>query len=126
MKFVLFAFLFTLFAHAGDLKPESKFFVKSVDGSDVKSLAAPNVKVLPPHRKVANDSYLPSVADRDRIFQESGLLSQLKDWDDFEKDALYLKLQKKGPMTIDRLVVKYPDLKRENLEAAQKIITKEE
>ena len=126
MKFLLPLVFFFSFAHAGELGSEPKFLVKSVDGTDLKSLSAPNVKVLPPHRGVANDSFLPSVADRDRIFQKSGLLPKIKDWDDFEKDALYLKLQKKGKSPIERILLKHPELDRATLETTQKLIGKEE
>lgn len=119
-------FLSSQLSLAGDLGPEPKFLVKSVDGTDVKSLAAPNVKILPAHRSVANASMLPSVADRDQIFQESGLAPAIKDWDDFDKDSLYLKLQKKGAKTIDRILEKHPGLKRQTLEATQALIAKEE
>lgn len=126
MKLFTFILLLSAYSFAGDLGPEQKFLVKSVDGTDLNSLAGPQVKVLPAHRKVANSSNLPSVADRDRIFSASGLEPQIKDWDDFEKDSLYLKLQRKGSKTIERVLVKHPDLKRESLEKAQELIAKEE
>lgn len=126
MKFITFILLLSAHVFAGDLGPEQKFLVKSVDGTDVSKLGGPQVKVLPAHRKVANSSNLPSVADRDRIFLESGLEPQIKDWDDFDKDSLYLKLQRKGAKAIERVLAKYPDLKRESLEKAQELIAKED
>lgn len=127
MKFIITSlFLLSTFAFAGDVGPEPKFLVKSVaPDTDVSSLAGPQVKVLPAHRKVAYDSQLPSAADRDELFQKSGLSSAVENWDDFDKDSLYIKLTKSGSRTIDRILVKHPDLDRSALEKAQALIKAE-
>lgn len=126
MKFLL---LFTLLASAtfaGENSNEKKFLVKSVDGSDISSLKKPDLKILPPHRSIAYSSGLPSIDDRNRIFDQSGLGKLIENWDDFDKDSLFLKLKKKGPAPIERLLIKYPDLPRKSLEKAQELIAKEE
>lgn len=125
MKLSILFVLFLSPAFAGDVIPQKEFLVKSVGDNDISSLEAPGVKILPAHRKVANSSQLPSVADRDRIFEESGLAVKMKDWDDFEKDSIYLKLTKKGKGPVDRVLMKYPDLDRATLEATQALIAKE-
>lgn len=126
MKLILVLALFTSFCYAGDPSPESKFLVKSVDGTDVQELAKPDIKILPVHRGVANASHLPSVADRNQIFEKSGLAPAIENWDDFDKDSLYLKLSKKGSAPVDRVLAKHPDLSREALEKAQALIAKEQ
>jgi hypothetical protein len=126
MKYFLVLSFLTSLCFAGDPTPEEKFLVKSVDGTDVKSLAAPNVKILPAHRGVANSSNLPSIADRNQIFEKSGLAASIENWDDFDKDSLYLKLQKKGSGPIERVLAKHPDLSRAAFEKAQELIAKEQ
>jgi hypothetical protein len=126
MKFFLLLTLFTALAIAGDSGQEAKFLVKSVDGTDVSTLKGPMVKVLPPHRAIAYASGLPTVAERDKVFQDSGLSKALEEWDDFDKDSLYLKLKKKGSAPIERILLKFPELPRTALEKAQKEIAKDE
>ncbi len=127
MKFIItILYLISGFAFAGDTGPEQKFLVKAVaSDTDVSSLAGPQVKVLPPHRKVAYASGLPSPADRDELFRKSGLSSSIENWDDFDKDSLYIKLTKNGAKVIDRILIKYPDLDRTSLEKAQELIKAE-
>ncbi len=127
MKFIIsFLLLTSTVTFAGDVGPETKHLVKAVSPEiDVSSLAGPQVKVLPAHRKVAYASELPSPADRDELFQKSGLTSSLENWDDFDKDSLYIKLTKQGSRVIDRILEKNPDLNRSALEKAQKLIKAE-
>lgn len=127
MKFIIPFLILLNAAFAGDVGPEKKFLVKAVSPEvDVSTLSAPNVKILPAHRKVAYDSQLPSPADRDEVFQKSGLSSAIENWDDFDKDSLYIKLTKSGSKVIDRIMIKYPDLERASLEKAQSLIKAED
>ena len=126
MKFFLVLALISSLTFAGDPSPESKFLVKSVDGTDVEPLAKPDIKILPAHRGVANSSQLPSIAERNQVFEKSGLGPIVESWDDFDKDSLYLKLTKKGPAPIERLLQKYPSLPKAALEKAQELIAKEQ
>lgn len=128
MKILLsFLILVSSMAFAGDVGPEKKFLVKAVSPDvDVSTLATPQVKILPAHRKVAYDSQLPSPADRDDVFQRSGLSGSIENWDDFDKDSLYIKLTKSGSKVIDRILIKYPDLNRASLEKAQTLIKAED
>lgn len=126
MKIIMTFLLLNSIAFAADVTPESKFLVKAVSPeTDASKLAGPQVKVLPPHRKIAYASQLPSPGHRDELFKKSGLSSSIESWDDFEKDSLYLRLTKSGSRPIDRILLKYPDLKREALEKAQELIQAE-
>lgn len=126
MKFVFLLFILINVSFAGDVSKETKFLVKSVDGTDLESLQSNSIKVVPTARKVASSSILPPISWREEVFDQSGLNPQLKDWDDFEKDSLYLKLRVKGDKAIDEIQKKFPELKRQGLLKAQKMISQEE
>ncbi len=123
MKKLIFLMLISSCAFAGDASKEDKFLVLPVDENiDASSLGGPNVKVLP-HQNSTYSSGLPSVTVRNKIFKQSGLSGALENWDDFEKDSLYLKLSRPGPKAIERVLSKHPELEKSKLETAQELIS---
>lgn len=121
MKIIILLFVLAPHAFSSDIHREEKFLTKSVSGVDITPLKAPNVK-LQVHRNPAYASELPNIKERNAIFLASGLSEATENWDDFEKDSLYLKLERPGSAPIERILKKHPELKREALEQAQKMI----
>lgn len=103
------------------------FSIRPTDPSiDLKSLSNNNVTVLEAYDQNSYKSNLPSIEKRDKAFEECGISEQIKNWDDFEKDSLYIKLSNPGANTINLILKKYPDFSRKSLEKAQMIISDQE
>jgi hypothetical protein len=126
MKKILLLALISACALAGDPSKEDKFLILPTDESvDVSPLAGDNIRILPA-QDPPYSSGLPSVSVRNKIFKQSGLSEAIENWDDFEKDSLYLKLSKPGPKPIERIVSKHPELEKGSLEKAQELILQAE
>lgn len=123
MKYFLLMFLSVPLAMAGDVSPEDKFLVLPTDESvNADTFKNDQVKVLPAHKSENYKTMLPSVDERDEVFELAGLTKDIRKWDDFEKDSLYLSLSRPGGSTIQRLLLKYPKLSISALKSAQKMI----
>jgi len=58
----------------------------------------------PPSSEAEASASLPDPIERDRIFQQAGVASQVRDWDAFEKDLLWIRSLK---LSVSELVQKY-------------------
>jgi hypothetical protein len=115
--------LFGSHAFSGEAENQDQFYIRPMDPSiDASKLADKNVTVLPAYDQNSSKSSLPSMETRDKIFTDSNLWEQVKDWDDFDRDSLYILLEAGGEKIIAHILKKHPELDRRSLERAQNMI----
>ena len=121
---IILTTLLGAYCFAGDsVNKDDQFFVRPVDPKiDASKLSSKNVTILPAYDQSSYKSSLPSPEFRNKIFTESNLWEQVKDWDDFELDSLYIKLERGGDKAVSNVLSKYPKLNPNALERAQHLI----
>lgn len=108
-------------AHADTANTPGQYHVQSLDPNiDVSSLAAPGVVV---HQAKAPrqdpGDLLPSTETRDKAFKKAGFNDELADWDQLDRDQLYLRARH---MNEDRVLTYYPNLPKKKLIALIEIL----
>lgn len=117
--------LFSISIFAGEKEQQDQFFIRPTDPTiDASQLASKNVKVLPAYDQSSSKTSLPSIELRNKVFVESNLWEKVKDWDDFDRDSLYINLERSGEVVIAFILKKHPELDKQSLERAQSLIAK--
>jgi hypothetical protein len=108
-------------ARADSSNTPGQYHVQSLDPDlDVSSLAAPGVVVhqAKAPKQDAKD-LLPSTAARDKAFKKVGLVDELVQWDQLDRDHLYLRAQN---LSEEKVFEFYPALPKTKLSALVQLI----
>src|SRR5438067_776847 len=103
--------------HADDKKEPSIHVLPLNEHFDANKLAGPGIKI----EKVSSE--LPSRKARDAVFDRSGIIVQVKKWDELEKDLLFMRGKE---MDLVRLIARYPSLPKEKLAKLSTLIKRRE